>query len=107
FRGMRKYILLFILGVIALSFRLYKLDARGLITDEKFTLLNANGFWVGGANQSAFKKTYFTSQDFWEKKGPRDFMDASANADFGTHMVHNVILHYWMKVFGNSDFSVR
>lgn len=104
---MRKYILLFFLGVIALSFRLYRLDARGLITDEKFTLLNANGFWVGGANQSAFKKTYFTAQDFWEKKGPQDFMDASANADFGTHMVHNVILHYWMKVFGNSDFSVR
>lgn len=104
---MRKYILLFVLASIALGLRLYRLDARGPITDEKFTLLNANGFWVGGANQSAFKKEVFTAQDFWESKGPRDFMDASANADFGTHMVHNVLLHYWMKAFGNSDYSIR
>jgi len=104
---MRKYILLFILAVVALSLRLYRLDARGLITDEKFTLLNANGFWVGGANQSAFKKDYFTAADFWEEKGVRDYLDASAHADFGTHMVHNTVLHYWMKAFGNSDYSVR
>jgi len=104
---MRKYILLFILTVIALSLRIYRLDSRGLITDEKFTLLNANGFWVGGANQSAFQKDYFTAADFWEEKGIRDYMDATAHADFGTHIVHNAVLHYWMKLFGNSDFSVR
>lgn len=104
---MRKYFLLILLAAIALGLRLHKLDARGPITDEKFTLLNANGFWVGGANQAAFKKEVFTAQDFWEPMGPRDFMDASANADFGTHMVHNVLLHYWMKTFGNSDFSIR
>lgn len=104
---MRKYVLLVLLAVLATGLRLYRLDARGPVTDEKFTLLNANGFWVGGANQAAFKKEVFTAQDFWESMGPRDFMNASANADFGTHMVHNVLLHYWMKAFGNSDFSIR
>lgn len=104
---MKKYILLLLLTGIALGLRLYRLDARGLITDEKFTLVNANGFWVGGANQSAFQKDAFTAADFWEKKGIRDYMDATAHADFGTHIVHNAVLHYWMKVFGNSDFSVR
>lgn len=104
---MRKYILLFILTGVALGLRLYRLDNRGLITDEKFTLLNANGFWVGGANQAAFQKDYFTAADFWEDKGIRDYFDATAHADFGTHIVHNALLHYWMKAFGNSDFSVR
>src|SRR5690606_5694628 len=63
--------------------------------------------WVGGANQSAFQKEYFTAADFWEEKGIRDYFDATAHADFGTHIVHNAVLHYWMKAFGNSDFSVR
>lgn len=104
---MRKYILLFLLITVAFSLRLYRLDYRGLITDEKFTLLNANGFWVGGANQAAFKKDYFTAADFWEEKELQDYLDATAHADFGTHIVHNAVLHYWMKLFGNSDFSVR
>lgn len=104
---MKKFILLFLLTAIALGLRLYRLDARGLITDEKFTLLNANGFWVGGANQSAFQKDYFTAADFWEEKGIQDYFDATAHADFGTHIVHNAVIHYWMKLFGNSDFSVR
>ncbi|MBX2952180.1 MAG: glycosyltransferase family 39 protein [Leadbetterella sp.] len=104
---MKKYILLFLLAGIALGLRLYRLDARGLITDEKFTLVNSNGFWVGGANQSAFRKDVFTAADFWEKKGIQDYMDATAHADFGTHIVHNAVMHYWMKIFGNSDFSVR
>lgn len=102
-----KYIFLFLLTVVALGLRLYRLDTRGLITDEKFTLLNANGFWVGGANQSAFKKDYFTAADFWEEQGIQDYFDATAHADFGTHIVHNAVLHYWMSLFGNSDFSVR
>lgn len=104
---MRKYILLLVLAGIALGLRLYRLDSRGLITDEKFTLLNANGFWVGGANQQAFKQDYFTAGDFWEEKGIQDYFDATAHADFGTHIVHNAVLHYWMQAFGNSDFSVR
>lgn len=104
---MKKVLLLIVLVAIALGLRLYNLDARGLVTDEKFTLVNANGFWVGGANQSAFKKEYFTAKDFWEDKNIKDYFNATAHADFGTHIFHNAFLHYWMKAFGNSDFSVR
>jgi hypothetical protein len=104
---MRKIVLLVILVVIALGLRLYNLDTRGLITDEKFTLVTANGFWMGGANQSAFKKEYFTAKDFWETKVLKDYFDATAHADFGTHIFHNGFLHYWMKAFGNSDYTVR
>lgn len=104
---MKKYLLLFLLFLVSFALRVYKLDNRGLITDEKFTLLNANGFWVGGYNQKAFKQEYFTPEDFWEEKGVQDYFDAIANSDFGTHIVYNAFLHPWMKFFGNSDFSVR
>lgn len=104
---MKKNVLIVLLLSVALGLRLYNLDTRGLITDEKFTLVTANGFWVGGANQSAFKKDYFTAHDFWEPKNIKDYFDATAHADFGTHIFHNAFMHYWMKTFGNSDYSVR
>ncbi|MCP9746379.1 glycosyltransferase family 39 protein [Lacihabitans sp. CS3-21] len=105
---MRKYGLLIILVVLASYFRFSKLDNRGLFTDEKFTLLNANGIWVGGGNQlDIFNKPYFTPQDFWASKNINDYFEAIAHSDFGTHIVYNGILHFWMELFGNSDYSVR
>lgn len=105
---MRKYGLLFFLVFIATSLRFSNLDNRGLFTDEKFTLLNANGIWVGGGNQlGILNKTAFTPQDFWAKKNINDYFEAIAHSDFGTHIVYNGILHYWMILFGNSDYSVR
>ena len=105
---MRKYGLLLILVVLASYFRFSKLDNRGLFTDEKFTLLNANGIWVGGGNQlDIFNKPYFTPQDFWASKNINDYFEAIAHSDFGTHIVYNGILHFWMELFGNSDYSVR
>lgn len=105
---MRKYGLLIILIVLASFFRFSKLDNRGLFTDEKFTLLNANGIWVGGGNQlDIFNKPFFTPQDFWASKNIRDYFESIAHSDFGTHIVYNGILHFWMRLFGNSDYSVR
>lgn len=105
---MRKYGLLIILIVLASYFRFSKLDNRGLFTDEKFTLLNANGIWVGGGNQQEmFNKPFFTPHDFWASKNLKDYFEAVAHSDFGTHIVYNGLLHYWMVLFGNSDYSVR
>ena len=105
---MRKYFLLFILLLISAGFRFVHLGNRGLFTDEKFTMLNANGIWVGGGNQvDIFLKPYFTPADFWQTKNINDYFEAIAHSDFGTHIVYNGIVHYWMQLFGNSDFSVR
>jgi uncharacterized membrane protein len=105
---MRKYGLLFFLIVIASFLRFSNLDNRGLFIDEKFTLLNANGIWVGGGNQmEIFKKPFFTPKDFWASKNVKDYFEAIAHSDFGTHIVYNGFLHYWMEVFGNSDYSIR
>lgn len=105
---MAKYIPFLIVFVIASFLRFYHLDNRGLFTDEKFTMLNANGIWVGGANQpEILNNTYFTPEDFWKPKRPVDFTEAIAHSDFGTHIVYNTVLFFWMKVFGNSDYTVR
>lgn len=105
---MRKYGLLFFLIAIASFLRFSNLDNRGLFTDEKYTLLNANGIWVGGGNQiEIFKKPFFTPKDFWASKNVKDYFEAIAHSDFGTHIVYNGLLHYWMEVFGNSDYSIR
>ncbi|HLO43444.1 MAG TPA: glycosyltransferase family 39 protein [Leadbetterella sp.] len=105
---MRKYGFLIFLIVISAKVRFSNLDTRGLFTDEKFTLLNANGIWVGGGNQAEiYEKPFFTPQDFWAEKNIKDYFEAIAHSDFGTHIVYNGILHYWMEMFGNSDYSVR
>ncbi len=105
---MRKYGLLFFLIAIASFLRFSNLDNRGLFTDEKFTLLNANGIWVGGGNQiDIFNKAFFTPQDFWATKNVKDYFEAIAHSDFGTHIIYNGFLHYWMELFGNSDYSIR
>ncbi|MCP9771000.1 DUF2723 domain-containing protein [Lacihabitans sp. LS3-19] len=105
---MRKYFLLFVLLLISAGFRFINLGNRGLFTDEKFTMLNANGIWVGGGNQvDIYNQQYFTPADFWKTKKINDYFEAIAHSDFGTHIVYNGIVHYWMQLFGNSDFSVR
>ncbi len=104
---MKKFLLVFVLFLVAVPLRLYNLDSRGLITDEKFTLLNINGIMAGGANVGAFKKDYFTAEEFWEEKGIMDYIYSVAHSDFGTHVVYNTFLIYWMKVFGNHDYSLR
>lgn len=102
-----KIVLLFIL-ILAFCLRVHNLDKRAPFTDEKFTLLNANGFWVGAFNQTEItKKKYFTAADFWSDKGINDYFEAIAHSDFGTHIIYNSFLHPWMKVFGNQDFAIR
>lgn len=99
--------LLFIVG-IGLFLRVYNLGKFAPFTDEKYTLLNANGVCVGGANQEdVFKKKYFSSDDFWKPKKTFDYFEAVARSDFGTHIVYNVLVNQWMKLFGMSDFNVR
>lgn len=100
-------ILCLIIG-IGLFLRLYNLGTFGLYTDEKYTILNANGICVGGANQQdIFSKKYFSSNDFWKPKKTFDYYEAVARSDFGTHIVYNVVLKQWMNIFGNSDFYIR
>ena len=105
---MNRFFLLLILIVISSLLRFYNLGNRGLFTDEKFTMLNANGIWVGAANQPELRtQKYFFASDFWKPKVLNDYFESIAHSDFGTHIIYNGFVHFWMKVFGNSDFTVR
>ncbi len=107
---MKKYIypiLILIIG-LGLFLRIYNLGKFAPYTDEKYTLLNAHGISVGGANQQdVFDKKSFSSDEFWKPKKTFDYYIAVAHSDFGTHIVYNVLLNQWIKVFGLSDFYVR
>jgi 4-amino-4-deoxy-L-arabinose transferase-like glycosyltransferase len=105
---MSKNLYILVLLLLACMLRLPNLGKRGTYTDEHFTLLNANGIWPGGGNQTDFiTKEVFTAQDFWQKKGVQDYFESVAHSDFGTHIIYNGILYFWMQAFGNDDFTIR
>jgi 4-amino-4-deoxy-L-arabinose transferase-like glycosyltransferase len=105
---MKSYLALFLIVVLGLLLRTYNLGQFAPYVDEKYTLLNAHGVSVGGANQpEILNNTYFTPQDFWKPKTLPDYFGAVARSDFGTHIVYNLLLSQWMKAGGTSDFFVR
>lgn len=94
--------------LLALALRLINIGKFALNTDEKFTLVNIHGICVGGYNQqNLFTEETFTPSDFWQDRSIEDYYQAVARADFGTHITHNTLLHYWVKVFGKSDTGLR
>lgn len=105
----RKYgLFLAILLVVALGLRLYKLDAHGIFFDEKSTALISQGISLEGANQQdVFGKKYFTPREFWKPKPLQDYFDAHIRGDIGNSPAYYLLIHFWIRLFGLSDFSVR
>lgn len=99
------FILIFSLGFFL---RIYRLDTYGLYFDEKVTLLVSQGISPEGANQTdVFNKPFFTPAQFWKEKHIPDYFEAIARGDWGNSPLHYSFVHFWVKIFGISDFSVR
>ena len=104
-------LLLSVLLLFAFVLRVYKLDARGIYLDEKFTLICTQGVVQEGANQiDVFftpGKPYFTPAEFWKPKTLADYNEAIIRSDISNSPAYTLLLAGWIRVFGIGDFSIR
>ena len=102
-----------LVGIVVLAFglRYYKIGEHGLAGDEKYSLFVSQFVSYEGNNQhDSVRKPndkYFTPKEFWSEKHLPDFFDSIARLDTGNGALYTYSLHYWTKVFGVSDKSMR
>lgn len=102
-----------LVGIIVLAFglRYHKIGEHGLAGDEKYSLFVSQFVTYEGNNQhDSVRKPgnkYFTPKEFWSEKSLPDFFDSIARLDTGNGAFYTYSLHYWTKVFGISDKSLR
>ncbi|MFN3589258.1 MAG: hypothetical protein ACK4UP_07725, partial [Spirosomataceae bacterium] len=85
----KRFLFICLLLLLAALPRVWNLGKYSLFVDEKYTLLNAQGICVGGSNQPELQTTgYFTNQDAWKTRSAKDYFEAVARSDFGTHIVY-------------------
>lgn len=104
---------LILLGILVLAFglRFYKIGEHGLAGDEKYSLFVSQFVTYEGNNQHDSvrkpKDKYFTPKEFWSDKSLPDFFDSIARLDTGNGALYTYSLHFWTKLFGLSDRSLR
>ncbi len=77
---------------------------HGLWWDEQVSVSNAVGSSLSEPIVSSI--TGFTEQDFWAGNSLHNVIEATV-LDGGNNLLHNVLLHYWINLWGTSDLSVR
>lgn len=93
---------------IGIVFRLYNLDAYSIFFDEKSTMVVSQGLVLDGSNQKdIFLAPTFTPAQFWSEKTLADYYEAMTRSDIGNSPFYYLLLHFWMKIFGMSDFVAR
>ncbi len=57
--------------------------------------------------QETFYPRAFTPAEFWAPKTLADYYEAMTRSDIGNGSFYYLLLHFWMDIFGLSDFSAR
>lgn len=90
--------------VLAGGLRLINIAEHGLWWDEQMSVSSAVGSYLYWPIISA--KQEFTEQDFWLGNTFYNVIEATI-LDGGNNLLYNILLHYWMRLWGISDLSVR
>lgn len=90
---------------LAAGFRLFNVAKHGLWWDERISVSNAAGSIL--AEPIASSSSAFTGQDFWSGNTIHNVIEATVTQDGGNNLLFNVLLHYWIQLWGTQDLSVR
>ncbi|MFM9986181.1 MAG: glycosyltransferase family 39 protein [Flavobacteriales bacterium] len=100
-----------ILGLLLLAsgLRMYELAGNNLSEDESITLFLINGYKVEGHHD--FKvltelPESFNREDIRKQKTYRNVVDASIRHN-GNSFGYHLLLSWWTKVFGNTNYAIR
>lgn len=98
--------------ILGLGLRLYRLDSRGIWVDEKMSLGCAQGIRIGvedllsDAEQPMKPPAGFT-QAWYRSHNTLANVVAGTVYDNGNALAYNVLLHYWVYVWGADDAAIR
>lgn len=106
-----QYLALLFLMLVGFLLRFHGIDRFGLAGDEKYSLFVSQFTAYQGNNQKdSVRKpgnATFSAEEFWSPKGTEGFYDAIARVDTGNGAFFTYLLHWWTKLFGVSDMSLR
>lgn len=105
-----RFFLLLILAVAAIL-GFYNLNGYALTNDEIITTNIATGFGhskntAWNAQPIPLEKTHITPEDHWERSHVRNVLQFTSN-DNGNMLAYNLLLHYFITIFGVSDLGLR
>jgi uncharacterized membrane protein len=93
---------LVLISIISVSTRFYKLSNFGPWADERISIGIANGMTLS----DPIKKEVFTNFDIKSENSVKNVLRATV-LDNGNSSLYNMILHYWLILYGNTEYSAR
>jgi uncharacterized membrane protein len=104
----KEHLILTIILILGLFLRLHHLDTYSIFFDEKSTMVVSQGMVLDGSDQKEiYLAPTFTPKQFWVDKTLADYYNAMTRSDIGNSSFYYLLLHFWMDIFGLSDFSAR
>lgn len=95
--------------ICAVTLRIISLDDRGLTGEEVVTLCLVNGHATGPFGEAINNPSvpdHFVRKDLRDRKTYANVVDVTVGAN-GNSVLYHIVLSWWTKAFGNTNFSLR
>src|SRR5678815_486504 len=94
---------------LAVFLRLFHLGTYSIWMEEKISLCIANGMvlYDSAALGPEFSDDKILNNKLFAQKNTLANVVRSTVADNGNGLLFNSLLHYWVMIFGSSDFTIR